>query len=1119
MIGVKQEKVEDVVKNNNEQKLVIEEQQEVLRNKSKNMLVSASAGSGKTHIMIEYISSLVCEKNVSVKNLLVLTFTKAAATEMKERLLKKLREKGKDEFVLQQIDELSVANICTIDAFCEKCLKKYANLVGLSAGFEILDENYLQKLSLEAFDRAVKSFYEKNEQECLLLLSNFKNDKNKIREIFVEIDTLLQSLSNRESFIEENLKNSKYYFDKATGFLFDKAKEKLLQALEVCERVNVVDFYLALKQQVDMLLQAKSLEEMFQQFQTLKYPRRPNCEQIGQSAFDGLDVAKKMIVKVQEMLQALNLGDTENIRTQRESKIEKILLTFFAVYEAEIKNIKKALNVLTFADLEFYMNKLSEKENLFSSIEYVFIDEYQDTNEIQEKIVKNIAKNCNFVAVGDAKQGIYGFRNASAEIFLKDMHEFSKNENSQVNCLKSNFRSSQKVLDFVNAVFRECMTEQTSGIDYLNSSMLEGRAKFVDEKSRAVFIDLVVEEKEVEDEALPYLYSVKQDTIKEKNKFNKKLKDVKRRIVEVMSSQISDKGVLRNCKYSDIAILTRTRDDFFDELALYLQENEVPVVSNSKNYLMDDPEMLVLFNYLKVALNMEDETALLSVLLSPLGGCNLKEISDEKSGQKIGICEIVKNNKNKKFEKFNKNIQKFRENIVFFGIKHAFLQLFEQTNYRAYINLHKHGSKLNLFIDKFLAEISASGFDNDLPSLIDYFSNVKISVSADSTMADDGVLLTTIHNSKGLEYPIVFLIGCEKDLMKDPYKKGYVEINEEFGFSVKNFDSLTNKENLTIKMQAIALREQEKKLAEELMIFYVALTRAKNRLYLFGDYKQSSLERFDVQSCKSYFDFIFFALQKEKCQFIENGIYQNENIEIVLIDEIEEMPPQEIEIFTNVVRNPEIIKRMENYLNFEYDFNQSQNFKLKESVTSLNNKNKEDLLNNFSNEKLSFVGAGTEIGNAYHLALKVVDFQNVSTMKELVVELEKHKSLLSEGIKLVDNEILLRNILLLKNIVNGEKIFKEREFVLKDKLCNILKDCPVQEEIIVQGTIDLFSFEDDGIVLVDYKYSNSNNDEYLLNSYEQQIRLYKLALEKCFDVPVKKAYLLSLKRAKLIEVN
>ena len=190
---------------------------------------------------------------------------------------------------------------------------------------------------------------------------------------------------------------------------------------------------------------------------------------------------------------------------------------------------------------------LSQQTNLFAGLKYVFVDEYQDTNKIQERIIKNVAKNSNFVAVGDVKQGIYGFRLASSEIFLKDLQDFQESESGAVNFLKCNFRSSQKVLDFVNDVFSVCMTKQSAGIDYLETSMLKqaDNSRFVDEGVKAVNID-VISENDEEFVDVPEVYSVKEARLFVDEKNVVLLKDIKRRILEVLSSKISEDGKLRD---------------------------------------------------------------------------------------------------------------------------------------------------------------------------------------------------------------------------------------------------------------------------------------------------------------------------------------------------------------------------------------------------------------------------------------------------------------------------------------------------------------------------------------------------------------------------------------------
>ncbi len=1087
----------------------IKEQDRVLENKKKNMLVSASAGSGKTYIMIKYITQLICDEKIPVKDFLVLTFTKAAATEMKERLQNRLKEKGMNDFVIEQIDALTTSNISTIHAFCEKTLKKYANIIDLNESFEIADENLSQKIRNTAFEKALKIYEEQNQGEYEKLLGFYKNNKAKIKDIVFEIEELVNSIADKEAFLKKNKTSAENYFQKSLNYLFESFREKVLTFLSEVEKLHVFDFELEIKTQLNLILTSKDLFEMSKQCEEFKFPNLPKRKEVGDEVVDKLNALKKNLNKVISQIKELNLQMPENIEFQRNGILEKNVLNFFEIYEREENNIKKSQNLLDFYDLEKYMKILSAQENLFAGLKYVFVDEYQDTNKVQEKIIKNIAKNCNFVAVGDVKQGIYGFRLASSEIFLNDIENFENDKNSAVNYLKSNFRSDQKVLDFVNDIFKICMTKETSGVDYENSAMLVGRSEFVDDGQKSVVIDLV-KEKEAVSEELPEIYSVKDAELFVDDRNQNMIFDVVKRIVEVMGTKISVDGVLRPCKYSDIAILSRKRDDLFNELEVFLQKVGIPVASTSRNVLMSEPEIQMLTNYLKIVLNLDDDLALLSALFSGLSDLSLQEILEEKvqSGKKL--CEIVKESKNEKFIKFMNNLEKFRKNSLIFGIKTAFLELFNETNYRAFINLKPNYQKLNTFIDKFLNEISSSGFEYDLPALINYFETVEISVSTEAAGIEDSVLLTTIHNSKGLEYPIVFLIGCDQSLKKS-MPKADAEINEIFGFAVKSFDAENNEEVVTVKMRAIREFEAKKSFVEELMIFYVALTRAKNRIYLFGGQKE--YQKFTLSDCDCYYDLIFYALNQTGEDF------ENETMKICNVDILEDEEFGEKQNFDNAEIDYDAFQKMKNYLNFKYKYDELTNYKLKESVTSLNQKNLEDKLYKYSNESFTFGSASVEIGNAYHLALKTLDFSKISDIKTLEEEMKANEDILSNSVGLINKEVLLKNILLLKPFCEGAKVYKEKEFVFKEKLCNLLEGVSFEDEILVQGIIDFFAIKGESGVLIDYKYSNSLDNNYLLNKYINQLIIYKNAIENALKIQIKDVFLLSLKAQKLIKVE
>lgn len=1097
---------------NNEKE--IEEQTRVLENDKKRMLVSASAGSGKTFVMIKYITNLVCRKKVPVDKLLVLTFTKAAATEMKTRLQKSLKAEEKDEFIIKQLDALSTANISTIHAFCEKTIKKYANLLDLNENFSIADESVSQKIRQDAFTLAINQLQKEKPETYELIFGAYKNNRDKVQSIVFEIENLVNSISDKIEFLRKNKENSGEYFECALQFLLLNKKKQFEEVVEEIRKLHLDEFADEVLKAFNPALNKQDFIEFVLQLENFKFPSLPKKKDIGVEEAETLKIIRKKVTDDISDVLDLNLLSQENLQAQKDGVLEKLLIELFERYEAVETKLKKSQNLLDFYDLEKYMQILSCKENLFSNIEYVFVDEYQDTNKIQERIIKNVAKNSNFVAVGDVKQGIYGFRLASSEIFLKDQKDFAKDADSAVNFLKSNFRSSSRVLDFINDIFAVCMTEKVCGVDYKNSSMLQSKAQYLPEQAKPINIDVVAKPK-FEMTELVDVYSVKEAKMVSNDKNLLMLQTIKSRISEVLATEIyiEKEKVYRKCSYSDIAILSRKRDDLFNELEDYLLKNDVPVVSKSRNFLLEEVEVQVLLNYLKLALNMDDEVACLSVLLSGIGGFKPETIVEEKSQTDFTLCETVENDKDKTFEKFNSNLREFRQNLLVLGAKKAFLNLFIETNYRAFINTKTGQRKINLFIDRFLSEIEKSGYEFDVAGLINYFETVDIIVTADANSVEDAVLLTTIHNSKGLEYPIVFLINCDQSLSKTRPKSD-IQINEKFGLGVKFYDIENNNEIKTVKMKAIQEDEKQKDFVEELMIFYVALTRAKNRLYLFGEFDESHFDRHNIKSCDSYFDWIFFALKSVKEKFLQSQKYEDENLSIDYVESICEINKIIEEKNIEAQKDENLINNLQKYLDFEYVLNDNSNFKLKETVTSLNNRFKEDNLHIFSNENFSFGGKAVETGNAYHLALKYLDFQKVTNAETLKCEAEKLKDVVN--FELVDFDTLLKNINILREITENGVIFKEKEFILKEKVSNLV-ETEIDEKILVQGVVDLFIIKNKKIILIDYKYSN-NDSEKLIKNYENQIKYYKIALENAFNMPVENCYLLSLKNANLIEI-
>ena len=260
-------------------------------------------------------------------------------------------------------------------------------------------------------------------------------------------------------------------------------------------------------------------------------------------------------------------------------------------------------------------------------------------------------------------------------------------------------------------------------------------------------------------------------------------------------------------------------------------------------------------------------------------------------------------------------------------------------------------------------------------------------------------------------------------------------------------------------------------------------------------------------------------MQNIKKAFAENAAYEDDDLEVRLIEAVEELSLQKVEREAVAEVDENLYERIKQYLDFKYKIDDKLNFKLKESVTSLNKRQLEDLTEQYSNENFKFGDSSVEKGNAYHLMLKVLDFEQIETIEDLHEEITKNKNILAESEKLVEKDILYKNILLLKQLSSGMKVFKEKQFIMKEKICNLLDDVHFEDEILVQGIIDFYSIKNNEIILIDYKYSQSKNDEYLINKYKNQLKLYKIAFENSLRLKVKKTYLLSLKHAKLIKIS
>ncbi len=1107
------------------------EQQKVLDSKKKKMIVSASAGSGKTFVLIEYITNLVCKMNVPVKRLLVLTFTRASANEMRERLNKSILAQKQTPFLIEQIDDLSISDISTIDSFCEKVIRRNLDLVGLDEDFKILDNEVSETLKAKAFAKTIESMADSEEYKRLYF--SFRRNKESLFESVKFLYDFFASQKDSNALIEKILNCQDEIYNSAVEVLDTFYQQELKKINDTIELAldNASDKYLeyvnAVKEQFQLLKNHSDFTAKAETFSQITLPRMPSLtgEQKDEEQAQFLKKIKNRVDNLKKFCSKFVISD-EGLKANMQTGLEAIsLIRFYQQFENFYNSQKFQIDGLDFADIEKMCLSLLEREEVLKSLQekydYIFIDEYQDTNFLQASIVKPIAQGGQFIAVGDLKQGIYGFRNASMEIMQQDIKNFSSDDEGEALFLRGNFRSEKGILEFVNKVFSAVMTEKEVGVDYKQTSLLEGLAPYEKQNFPSVVVDVIKNEEEVKDK-IEKVYSVEEDELYVSNKYKSEVDAIIARIDKMLTNNLFDLSTksFRRAQYNDITVLFRNRSPLMSELALKLQKKGFPVICEAKSNLLSEPEIEVIRSLISLSINFADDIALATVMLSKLGGFTLEEVAEiQNSNEQKFLHKYLSCSSDNKIQSFKKDIEKFSKDCQIFGVTKALEIFFNQKDYYAYLAYQEDGDERTHRVLAFLSEIVSSGFDNDRAGLLAYLSSINEKSHSGQGGDANAITLTTIHASKGLEYPFVILAGCGEKLEK-PNKRPYA-INPHLGLGTNAFNYQNNFKCTTPVFEAIKLENKKREFVDEIMIFYVALTRAKNHLYIVG--KECDCED-DLFDNKTYLSLIFYSFGEN----ILNKLKQQKTLEIEnwQFNFVDSVQPVLIERDTSLLYKPDdlMTEEIEKVFDFVYPNENVCKLNYKNSVTSIvtgsefDEQNMDDIIFDeqtiSDSQKLSRQQA-IDRGIAHHEALRKIDFEKVDDMESLENQI-KNSKICEKNVELLDKKLLLENILKLKTIAKG-KLFKENEFVMRAKLCDI---SPLQntDEVLVQGAVDLLCLGEENI-LIDYKFTSQKNKEKIIEKYKKQIDLYSLAIEKAFNIKLSKKYIFSLKNNEFFEIN
>lgn len=1145
------------------------EQQKILDSRAKNLVISASAGSGKTYILIEKLKQLICKEHVRVERLLVLTFTKVASEEMKTRLTNTILSMKPTKELIESLDSLPLSDISTIDSFCEKIIKRNISKLEIDENFVVLDEKNALKLKnvafLNTYQHFARNFYEKFEeiylafkknkslfQECIFAIQDFcgaiDDEESKLEYFENHISEINNLAQNRiKMFIRETFDRAEIFLSKTKDMTLSSSEENFVNDLQeifnlslegnifdVCQRINSYSM---------PSLKGRHKEE-------IKAVLLPSRELI-KPVFE--------IVKKYEYLPDGGIEQAEN------GWLIKSILEFYRYYIDVYASLKTKKSGLDFTDIEKFAKRLllddEVKKSLQNKYDYIFIDEYQDTNKLQEGILKPIAEGGYFTAVGDIKQGIYGFRNASMEIMQNDIENFSKSDDGDALYLNGNFRTDEGILSFVNIIFEKIMTKESVGIDYKDKSMLKGLKNFLKGDLPPVCVDLVCESKTLEKTNLiehsseiiieknekteqneeNRVYSVRDDSLVSDSSQDDEIKAIINKIQLVLNSKIYDSKLekYRKAELGDIALLFRGRSKLMQQLVMRLRSMGLSVNADLKDALIEDSQIALLNSLLKLTLNLNDDISLASIMCSPFGCFSVDELANIRfnAQEKERFCDIVLNSDDEKVLELKKVIEQFKFDIQIFGVVKALGRLFNKFNFYDYLISLENGKQKIASINSLFKLIKNSKLDfnvSGIISLLESSSDIRVGEGGSNALT-----ITTIHATKGLEYPIVILCGAGESLSK-VYNKSYI-LSERYGLGCSLFDFEGMIRIPSPAFLAGKLDLEKREFIDEIMIFYVALTRAQNHLFIIGKAKEKDFSFIDVKSQNSYLKFILFAFGENfTTQLFNEGKISIENINFNIIYDDGEMIENDFKrLSQSYLNSDKFAEDIENYINFKYDKFDECRLSFKNSVTGVMQQGEQNLFDNFNDNEEQMRVANREnaimTGNAYHEALKLIDFDLIKSENDLVSLSDFLKENMTEGyFEKIDLSLLFNNISKLKEAVYGRKIFKEKEFIMMtntqeikdiiddERINHAEKNIEIIDEdgnnIIVQGIVDLFAINDD-IILIDYKYTSCKDEKTIIKRYQKQLNLYGKALEKAFGKAPKESYILSLKEGKLIKAT
>ena len=1147
-----------------------EEQLQAINKRGANILVSAAAGSGKTSVLVERIITKVIEDKVDVDKILVVTFTSAAASEMKQRLLKalykKIDEKPDDAYLQRQISLLNRANISTIHSFCLNMIKNNFYLLEMPANFRIGDTAEIEILKQEVIESIFEEKYENNDKEFLDLIRKYTtySDDQNLKDLIIKIYEYSRCTPNPKKWIresaedfnfEEKIKNEDYS-NKWTDILYQDLKESIIDSIEQLKKNKLkVEGIQALEKVYDIYEEdIQSLEKIDTTTWDTMITGIKNktwTRYVGNiKASEGEKAIKSELGEIRKNIKS-KLTNIEFL-SQKDAVLElnqmyptlKYLANIIEEFDSRYTEAKHEKNIIDYSDLEHLSLKLlvdenNQKTEIANKYQFdeVLIDEYQDINEVQEKILTNVSNGKNTFMVGDVKQSIYRFRQSRPNIFIdkyinykKAQKNDEKLEESTKILLYKNFRSRLEVLETTNIIFQSIMSKEFGEIEYNEEEYLNQGAEFEKNKLEDYSSELYIIDKNEEkiDGEIEEKTETEEDVNEDKEIIENSAYEA--RLIAEKIKEFHKQGY----DYRDMAILLRSVKSSAPVYEKELSERGIPVYSDAASEYIDSIEINTILSFLKIIDNPLQDIPLITVLRSPIIGLNDNELLEIRLLDKERkFYKALELSKNEKAIRFIEMLNKFKNDSLSMPLDELIWKIYMETGYFYYVRLMPGGKTRQANLKKLFEtaknyeKISFKGLFNFI-LFIEKITKTNNEFESAKVVGekDDVVKIMSIHKSKGLEFPIVFVSGITKKVNESDYRTK-IAYDQDLGFGIKYIDEISEYD--TISKRALKIKSFKEMLAEEMRILYVALTRAKEKLVLVGVERNTQKTKDDLANALSQYEHINNKINpslvekyKRMYEWIELSRIFNPTITLkeytVPAEKYKNMKIEEDEIFdlSEYVKtqtpNEEAYKRIDQMLNWQYSHQASIDEITKTSVTALKNDNNKKLeikklITDDKTDKLT----PAQIGTLVHLAMQQLKDSDIDQMLENI------------KISAIEKQELIKRKQIFENYIKSDlfKMLQEAKEVNRETPFFMYIDSENKEDkILVQGVIDLYFIDSNGnINLVDYKTDYAEKEEELVEKYKMQLNLYSKALSKSMKKEVTNKFIYSTKFNKLIKIT